>query len=307
VTSKPVRAPREDLALVPSAVMSLLAPAVQERLGFRPSTCELHVLKRRPRRVVVRYELRGEGSGASVVGKWFHDDRGADVADALSRLREHEFDGREVYVPMPILYARYARALFTEAVDGRLLRDALLGDEAVAGRAGAWLAAFHAANVALARDCGPERQRRDAASWAAKQPAIATLAGRVDNALRKAPDPARPVHYDYYHAQALIDGNGRIVVVDFDQAGTGDPAFDLAHFEALLAVLARRELGDPERLRGAREAFRAGYAARAAMPNRDPAVEAFTWLKLAYVATARRDAGEQEYTRRRVEDALAAA
>jgi aminoglycoside phosphotransferase (APT) family kinase protein len=305
--AKPVRAPREDLALAPDAVLRLLAGVVDEHWGFRPSTCEAQLVKRRTRRMIVRYALRGPGGAVSVVGKWFDNERGGVVAQALSRLREHEFDGPDVYVPAPLLYVPEARVLFMEAVEGRPLRDALLDDEAVAGRAGAWLAAFHAASVDLERDCGPERQRRDVASWAAKQPAIAALARRVDGALAEAPDPMRPVHYDYYHSQALIDGDGRIVVLDFDQAGMGNPAVDLAHFEALLGVLARRELGDPERLAGAAEAFRAGYAARAQLPERHTAIEAFAWLKLAYVATARRETGEQEYTLRQLEAALEAA
>jgi aminoglycoside phosphotransferase (APT) family kinase protein len=257
--------------------------------------------------MVVRYELRGRGGAVSVIGKWFDNERGGVVAEALVRLREHEFDGPDLFVPAPLVYVPEARVLFMEAVDGRPLRDALLHDGAGAERAGAWLAAFHDANVDLARECGPERQRRDVASWAAKQPTIAALARRVDSALAEAPDPVRPVHYDYYHSQALLDGDGGIVVLDFDQAGMGNPAVDLAHFEALLRVLARRELGDPDGLTGAWKAFRAGYAARTVLPERHPGIEAYAWLKLAYVASARRVESEQEYTVREVDRALAGA
>jgi streptomycin 6-kinase len=304
---KRARAPREDVALLPSAVLSLLAPAVEERWGFRPSTCEACVIKRRARSVVVRYDLRGRVAAASVVGKWFRDERGAVVAQVLSGLRSGEFDGPQLYVPAPLLYVSDARVLFMEAVSGRPLGDAVLRDDALAERAGAWLGVFHQARVDLAGERGPERQRRDVASWVAKQPLLATSASHVDRALMSAPDPVRPVHYDYYHSQALIDGSGGIVVVDFDQAGMGDPGFDVVHFEALLRVLAHRELGDPERVSRAIDAFRAGYAAHAELPERNPAIEAFAWLKLAYVASARRDAREQQYTLRQVEDALARA
>jgi aminoglycoside phosphotransferase (APT) family kinase protein len=305
--AKPARAPREDLALRPVAVLALLVGAVEDHWGFRPSSCAARLVKRRARRMIVRYDLRGPGGAASVVGKWFDNERGRVVAEALSRLRDQEFDGADVSVPAPLLYVPEARVLFMEAVDGRPLRDALLRDGAVAARAGAWLAAFHDATVDLARECGPERQRRDVASWAAKQPAIAAAARRVDRALADAPDPMRPVHYDFYHSQALIDDDGGIVVLDFDQAGMGNPAVDVAHFEALLGALALAELRDPDGLAGAAESFRAGYGARAQLPERHPGIDAFAWLKLAYVATARGEASEQEYALAQVEAALEAA
>ena len=72
------------------------------------------------------------------------------------------------------------------------------------------------------------------------------------------------------------------MAIDLDEAGMGDPAFDLAHFEAHLSLLALQWFGDADRFARARDAFRSGYAAVAPWPEPHPALAAFAWFKLAH-------------------------
>jgi hypothetical protein len=277
--------PRVDLALDPEAVLRLLDGVVQAE------ACSVRLLKRTPRRLVVLYELDGGDSHTRVVGKWFSTDRGAIVADELSSLRGLGFAGPELAVPALVVYLAEVRALFVEAIEGPLLRERLRAEPSATARAGAWLAAFHGSALTSPRSCGPAKQVGAVARWVRRQPQLEELGSELQAALLSLPDPGRPVHYDYYHSQVVLPARGPTTVLDLDEAGMGDPFFDVAHFDAHLDLLALRRHGDPAALSGARRAFHSGYERLAPLPPRRPALEAFAWFKLAYQGLRRRPDG----------------
>jgi hypothetical protein len=272
------RAPRADVALDSHAVLSLLAEPLQQWAETSPEFCRPHVVKRTERRLVVRYDLGPDVP--SVVGKWFSTDRGETVAAALQTLRSNGFSGPGLAVPELVASFPELRALFVAAIDAPLLRELLRDDQSAAARAGAWLAGFHRSPLESPRSCGPQKQMRAARRWAAQQDALASSAERLVGALGSLGDPALPVHYDYYHSQVLVPPHGPTVVLDLDEAGLGDPAFDVAHFEAHLDLLALQWFGEPDAFAPARAAFRAGYGAD--VPEPDPALCAFAWFKLTH-------------------------
>ena len=65
---------------------------------------------------------------------------------------------------------------------------------------------------------------------------------RLTDAIREAADddvaPATLVHGDLYEAQVLVDDEYSLGLVDLDDVGVGDPAFDAANFCAHLVALA---------------------------------------------------------------------
>ncbi len=302
------RVPDMAAALDPDAVLELLADPVEEWAGFRPRTCRVREQKRTTRRVVVRYDLDDGGHTAAVVGKWFSTRRGAVVVEALEYLRTHGFAGREFAVPKPLAYVAELRVLFTEVVDGPLLRELLRDNQEVCGRAGAWLAAFHASGLTSPRACGPAKQRRAIERWSIETPELQEVAPPLDKEISLLADPKRPVHYDYYHSQLVAPEDGPIVSLDLDEAGLGDPAFDLAHFAAHLELLALEWTGDPASFAAAQTAFERGYSAVAPRPEGRPALAAFAWFKLARQLVQRgAPAQHRGYALERVRTSLSAA
>jgi len=290
----PGRTVRSDLALDGGAVLELLAEPVDTWAGFHPVTCRTTLLKRTDRRMVVRYDMANGVREARLIGKWYATDRGELVMAALTALRRSGFAGR-LMVPRPVAYESAARALFIEAVEGPLLRDALRSDPSVAHRAGEWLAALHRSDLRSPRACGPEKQRRAIRRWARWESSLEEVAKPLDQALAALEDPALPVHYDYYHSQVVLAG-ANTVVLDLDEAGMGNPALDVAHFEAHLRLLALQWHGDPAALDPAVWSFGRGYAAAGghSLTERNAVLEAFAWFKLAYQAL-RRGAPRREW------------
>lgn len=296
------REPRVDLALDPEAVLGILGGILQA------DACSVRLLKRTTRRLVVLYELDDGDSHTRVVGKWFSTDRGSIVADELSSLRRLGFAGPELAVPALVAYIAEVRALFVEAIDGPLLRERLRAEPSATAQAGAWLAAFHGSALTSPRSCGPTKQVSAVARWARRQPRLEELGNELQAALLSLPDPGRPVHYDYYHSQVVAPARGPTTVLDLDEAGMGDPSFDVAHFDAHLDLLALRRFGDPAAHSGARRAFHAGYERSAPLPPRRPALQAFAWFKLAYQGLRRKpDGPEWGYALGEVERSLSVA
>jgi hypothetical protein len=289
------REPRVDLALDPEAVLSLLGDLVEAKAGDRWLVCDVRLLKRTARRLVVLYELRGESSRSAVVGKWFSTDRGAIVADEISVLRRLGFAGPVLAVPDLVAYVPALRALFVEAVEGPLLRELLRAEPYATARAGAWLAAFHGSALSSPRSCGPAKQVKAVARWATDEPLLEQFVAELQPALSSLADPGRPVHYDYYHSQVVAPAVGATTVLDLDEAGMGDPSFDVAHFEAHLELLALQWFGDAAALADATRSFRSGYWSSAALPQERPALKAFAWFKLAH-QLLRRQADQAEWS-----------
>ncbi len=293
---------RADLAEDATAVLTHLAGPIEASAGFRPQRCRVvGVLKRTDRRLVVLYEISGEGKATRVVGKWYANDRGALVAVALTALRAQAETAR---VPALICYVAPLRALFTEYLEGSLLRDVLRVAPSAALSAGAWLAGFHRSGLQSPRSCGPQKQARAVRRWSEVAPVLAASAAALEARLLELPDPRAPVHYDFYHSQVLVLPGGA-AVVDLDESGMGDPAFDLAHFEAHLELLALQWHGDARRFQAAAEGFRAGYERVASLPVANPVLEAFSWYKLAHQLLKRKASpDEQGFALRKVDESL---
>jgi Ser/Thr protein kinase RdoA (MazF antagonist) len=157
---------------------------------------------------------------------------------------------------------------------------------AAARATGEWAARLHGSAVAMPRSCGPPKQQRALERWSAQTPELGPIAERVSRALLSARDPEMPVHYDHYHQQVLV-GAEDVTVVDLDEAGRGDPAFDVAHFRAHLELLAFQHRGDGAAYDAARDLYRAGYESVGPWPADDPLLSAFAWCKLANQLLAR--------------------
>lgn len=71
--------------------------------------------------------------------------------------------------------------------------------------------------------------------------------------------PGALLHRDFYHDQALIDGD-RVWLIDLDLCAEGDPALDVGNFIAHLEELAIREPSSAPALSAASARFRARYA-----------------------------------------------
>ena len=280
------RAPREDLALDSEAVLRLVSDAIRDRTGAAPATCEVELLKRTDRRLVVLYGFGLPSATIPVVGKWYGTDRAPIVADALAQLRSAGFAGAALAVPDVILCVPDAGALFTSWEQGVVLRQRLREEQASATGAGRWIAAFHGSGFRSPRSCGPDKQRRAVGRWIEAAPQLRHVAVALDGALAGRSDPELPVHYDYYHSQILTD-EARTIVLDLDEAGLGDPAFDLAHFAAHLRLLALQWFDDPRAFEPAIESFRGGYAEGGGTAAPDPVMDAFAWFKLAHQCVAR--------------------
>jgi aminoglycoside phosphotransferase (APT) family kinase protein len=276
------RSTRLELAVDGDAVMTVVADVVEERFGARPHACRPVLLRSKKRRAVVRYELDTDRGPLAIVGKWFHDQRAAArVADVLSVLRSLGFDGDGYAVPTTLVALPELGVLFTDAAAGPSLRTVIERDPDAAWRAGAWLARFHTCGAALARRRTPARLASAVKRWGNRHASLAPYSDRLAAAVRAVPDPALPVHFDYAGADVLVPEHGPTVVVDFDDAGMGDPAFDVANFAATLTLRGWRRAGNADAFAAARTAFAAGYAQHAPLPSPSPAIEAAVWMRLA--------------------------
>ena len=100
--------------------------------------------------------------------------------------------------------------------------------------------------------------------------------------------PAVLVHRDYYQENLLWDGR-RVSVLDFDQLACGDPALDVAHFQAHLEALAYRRTRRTQTYAAAVARFTA--AAPPVDDDRLRLYRAHTFLKLAATEVQRRRDG----------------
>lgn len=94
--------------------------------------------------------------------------------------------------------------------------------------------------------------------WPPLAARAATLAERVACHLAENPGRDRPVHGDFYAKQVLLDG-GELGVVDWDEAGLGEPASDVGNFIAHLERHALAGRMPADRVGAAGEALRVGF------------------------------------------------
>jgi aminoglycoside phosphotransferase (APT) family kinase protein len=195
--------------------------------------------------------------------------------------------------PEPLAVVADLGLLVRPYVTGRDLRHALDGPavEAAARR----IAALHAAApppAVRAKPLAHELEKLD--RWcdevgvtASPRSALHALADGL------AAVPATLIHRDFYYANVLWDG-ARVWLLDFDELGIGDPAFDVGHFLAHLEVLAYRTTGRFDANADAARRF------LAACPPLDPEhvrfYRAYTFMKLAATEVRRRRPGWRDQT-----------
>jgi streptomycin 6-kinase len=275
-----VSAPQRGIAVDSAAVLAITGDMIGRYSGSIPVSATVQVLRDVPLRVVARYEVAlADGTTAVLVGKWYAGDRGAVVASELEYL-----SGIGLPVAPLLGYWPDVRLLLTAWVPGQMLTRLLAARtdtaRAVARAAGCWAARLHGSDMPTPRSCGPAKQRASLAQWRATSAEVADLSDRVARALTGYGDPNRPVHYDHHHEQ-VVESHGGAIVLDLDEAGRGDPAFDVAHFLAHLELLGLQHHRDPAAYNDAAAQYRAGYAEMATWPGDHGILAAFAWCKLA--------------------------
>lgn len=285
----------------------------------------IEVLKYKPgRRCVLAYELAGRHKASGqpirrrVIGKVFRDERGQRLFALQDRLWRTCFgpDGvNGISVPQPLTYVPEMRMLVQANAPGRRLDELSLhgpvGPQASrSAEALAWLHRCQALaappgngstnGYALLQPYTLADELRGLEDYTARLaqvrpdalPAVQALhAALLDWAMILPPAPrAAPLHRDFYYSQVLFDGLN-VHLIDFDLLALGDPAIDVANFNAHLAYLGLEQSGDAARFEPESERFLAAYGA-ACPPDptfweRVAFYQAATWFRLLNVVAPR--------------------
>lgn len=186
-------------------------------------------------------------------------------------------------VPRAILYSTSHRILLLEAIEGRRIAD-LEGEELERGlhSLGKTLAEFHGAPIPEAVPSftrfDPERMQEGAAVIGLVRPDVAALAQQVGNALCSRTEavsgPAVCLHGDVHPKNGILR-DGRIVLIDLDQAASGPAAADLGSFLAALRYEVVAGILSETAERRLAYAFLSGYATARELPA-EPALRWYT-------------------------------
>ena len=210
------------------------------------------------------------------------------------------------------------RLLAWDWLPGRLLSEELSSPgfaPASVGPVGAALAELHAQKPGRLPPRTREREvaaLHAAAAWiAAVCPVLGRrargLAARLAQLLWERPEVRCPVHGDFYAKQVLLGDDG-VSVLDFDEAGAGDPALDLGLFLAHLERGALRGAILAERVGLVRAALLDGYRAQAgAVPDGVDLYTAAGLLQLSPHSFRNRDPDWPDRTAARLDRAEAIA
>jgi hypothetical protein len=273
--------PALEIALDADRMALVLASAV----GIEPAACSAEVLAYKPgQRATIRYSLDGLDLIGKVYGRQVLAERVAGWIQAVGE-------------PEPLAVVPELGLLIRPYVPGDDLRHAL-GSPAMQAAARR-IAALHAASPpAGVKPKSLEHELAKVARWCeeiAEVVAPAQAHSRV-HAFAARAGAAAPalVHRDFYYANVVWDG-ARAWLLDFDELGVGDPAFDVGHFLAHLEVLGYRANGDFDANARAADRFLRAY------PPIDPARLAlwrtYTFLKLAATEVRRQRPGWSEQCR----------
>ena len=178
--------------------------------------------------------------------KVYRDDSGKQTYEMLRILQQRFSDGKEGFTTVkPIAYLNDLRALILEAAPGKSLEQVLLDDkdvEGAASKAARALAALHKSNIAVTR----HRSREDMITRAKKaetfiQWACPNLSMKVKEIIRALEThlkevPSCPTHLDIKADHIFFD-DSRVIFMDMDSFGLGDPVFDPASLLARLEAL----------------------------------------------------------------------
>ncbi len=209
---------------------------------------ELQELKHKPGR---RRTLRATGSRGTAIIKIYASERAAVVAARVAALAAGP---SPVDLPAVLHLDAGQHLVLLSEVRGRPLRHAVLAGDLDACRgAGAALGSWHAAwggrPIEALRPHSADRELDVLLALAATAPP--DLGQQV---AAQAPSLAAPwscptvVHRDLYEEQLLIGDDGRIGLIDLDDAALGPPELDLGNLIAhldLLALRAGRSLDEP--------------------------------------------------------------
>jgi aminoglycoside phosphotransferase (APT) family kinase protein len=266
-----------------------LAPLLDEGAGFRVMAARV-VGTPSDERAVVGYETVG---GKAFFGKVYADpERAKRLHDLLGELHALDPAGYQCGVPRPLAHLPELGMSLFEAAGGRSL-DSLEGTERLAGMAaaGRWLSTLHGSSLTLDRHLDMTVEIRNVAAWARlvtdRHPAAAVMMARLVERVQLQADQVQvstsfPIHKDFQYRHVLVDRR-RVVVIDLDEMRAGDPAFDVAHFEANLRLLAIREGMSHDHRARLESAFLDGYRSqRAYEPDlRHELFHAYTCVKIA--------------------------
>ncbi len=250
------------------------------------------------RRAIVGYDL---DNGEHFYGKTFASERGPKVYRIAQRICVAQAFGPDVALPRPVAFLADLKLLIQRAVAGEPVEMDLRGGNVdLAGRIAEALHRFHSSGLdlgrthTLAKELVPLTMRTEALvghvpdlhaqAWSLHDRLLA-LAALADSSVQWR---CCPVHRDFYHDQVLID-DGRLAVLDLDDAAMSEPAVDVANFAAHLRLLGIQHPDDAAALERVEGAFVA-YAIRL-----DPALDtvllphlmAATMLRLAGIHVAR--------------------
>ena len=235
---------------------------IAEELLGPPVT--LHELKNKPGR---RQTLRATGSRGTAIVKVYASERAPVVAARVAALAAGPCPLR---VPAVLHLDAERHLVFLSDVPGVPLRHAVLaGDLDACRRAGQALGHWHAAWAG--RDASPLRAHTAERELEALLKRAATAPLEVTRAVTgRAPALAAPwpqatvVHRDLYEEQLLLDDDGRVGLIDLDDAALGPPELDLGNLLAhldLLALRTGRSLDEPA------AALLAGHTSAAGSPD----------------------------------------
>ncbi|HST67911.1 MAG TPA: phosphotransferase, partial [Mycobacteriales bacterium] len=209
---------------------------------------------------VVRYRpgnrctVRGTAGGARFVKVMSGTDDQVDARELWAAARSGALSFAP---PQPHGWDEPTRSSWYGVVPGGPIAAGLLGPDgaSVARRIGAALGELAVAPLHPVSTCGPAdqlaRTGRALARAAAAAPALAErleAAGAVlDRVHARLPErPLVPVHGAPHMHQWLVDGDGRLGLVDFDRYARGEPELDIATFLVELETESPRAVPMPE-------------------------------------------------------------
>ncbi|HYY91648.1 MAG TPA: aminoglycoside phosphotransferase family protein [Candidatus Dormibacteraeota bacterium] len=212
----------------------------QELTGF-----EARILKKHLRKVIIDYTLRFGDSTRGCIGLYRESDkRLGRTFSVLETLTSNGFGPEDkLRVPKPIAYIPALSFLMIERAEGRILREIFERSENpypyVKGAA-QWIAKLHNSEIKLDYTHSQDKEIETSlrytrtASWLlprleSEVHSLAAKLVRVQKALRTA--PRKTIHGDY-HPRNIIVSPEITTVIDFEEAGMGDPAFDVGYFIA---------------------------------------------------------------------------
>ena len=207
-----------------------------------------------------------------VLGKFYSDDHGAGVYDALSELRRTGFDVGRFVVPRPLGYDVAHRLLLLEWTQGESLRARLAAAPPTredVTDAAAWLLRLHTCGVTSGRQYTRTRHIETLTGWMqqltarfpeGEQLLADVLAGIRERGQAHSDWQPGPTHRDFSPEHLVVSGD-RVVGLDLDEFCQYDPLFDVAHFTAHLRFLGLTRFGTLQHFDPLIDDFIAAYRA----------------------------------------------